>query len=148
MGINSAKLLSAFSSALALAVILPGIAVNSTSVLAQSTTTPGTSAPGGAMSSPQKINLSPAQRQQIRALVKQRNSEIEGVLDKNTQLPKFTQALSSGKKLNQALQGVNLSTDQQSKIKTIMDTYREKAQAIVSQSPSPAPSSMASPPTK
>jgi len=141
MGINSAKLLSAFSSALALAVILPGIAVNSASVLAQSTTTtPGTSAPSGAMS-PQKINLSPAQRQQIRALVKQRNSAIEGVLDKNTQLPKFTQALSSGKKVNQALQVVNLSTDQQSKIKTIMDTYREKAQAIVSQSPSPVPSS-------
>jgi Spy/CpxP family protein refolding chaperone len=144
MGINSAKLLSAFSSVLALAVILPGIAVNSASVLAQSTTTPGTSAPGGATSL-QKINLSPAQRQQIRLLVKQRNSEIEGVLDKNTQLPKFTQALSSGKKVNQALQGLNLSADQQSKIKTIMDTYREKAKAVISQSPSTAPSSMPSP---
>ncbi len=136
MGINSAKLLSAFSSALALAVILPGIAVNSASVLAQSTTT----TPSGAMS-PQKIKISPAQRQQIRVLVKQRNIEIEGVLDKNTQLPKFTQALSSGQKINQALQGVNLSTQQQTQIKTIMDTYREKAKAIISQ----PPSSMASP---
>ena len=180
MGINSAKLLSAFYSTLAFAAILPGIAVNSASVLAQTgstgtmtapgstapsgtttapgstapsgtttapgsttpsgtTTAPGSTAPSGAMS-PQSTKLSAAQRQQIRTLVKERNAEIEGVLDQKTQLPKFNQALSSGKKVNQALQGLNLSPDQQTKIKTIMDTYREKAQAIVSQQSAPTTS--------
>ncbi len=148
MGINSAKLFSAFYSTLALATILPGLALASPS-LAQSggstgtmsapgssaptgtSTAPGSSAPTG-ISSPQSIKLSAAQRQQLRGIVKARNTEIKGVLDKN-QVSQFNQAMSAGKRPKQALEGLNLKPDQQSKIDTIWKKYQDKMQAIVSQ---------------
>jgi Spy/CpxP family protein refolding chaperone len=133
MGINPAKLLSAFSSTFALIIILPAI-VHSSPVLAQSsttTTTPAASTPTN--TTPHKSQkLSPEQRQQIKSLIEERNSKIAAVLDQN-QASQFNQAINSRKKLKQALQGLNLNQTQQQQIKSIMTTYRGKMKAVINQ---------------
>ncbi|MBO3460678.1 hypothetical protein G7B40_025755 [Aetokthonos hydrillicola Thurmond2011] len=132
MEISSAKVLSAVSSALALAVILPGI-VNSSPVLAQSGAikVSATSTPANTIAQ-RSQKLSSEQRQQIRNLRQERNAKIASTLDKK-QASQFTQAINSHKRLKKALEGLNLTSNQQQQIKSIMATYRDKMKAVINQ---------------
>ncbi len=136
MGINSAKLLSA---TIALATLVPGIALTAPAQ-AQSGSTPSTTtAPASSTptrsTSLRSSKLSPAQRQQLETLRQQRNKEIVGVLDQS-QTTQYNQALASGKRPNQALQGLNLRADQKTSIQSIFSKYNDQMRAVVSQSPS------------
>ena len=137
MGINSAKLLSA---TIALATLVPGIALTAPAQ-AQSGSTPSTTTTAPASSTPTRSNLlrsnklSSAQRQQIKTLLQQRNKEITGVLDQS-QSTQYNQALASGKRPNQALQGLNLRPDQKTSIQSIVSKYNDQIRSVVSQTPS------------
>lgn len=132
MEISSAKVLSAFSCALALAFILPAV-VNSSPVLAESgvVKASATRTPTNTVAQ-RSQKLSSEQRQQIRNLRQERNGKIASVLDKK-QASQFTQAINSHKRLKQALEGLNLASNQQQQIKSIMATYRDKMKAVISQ---------------
>ena len=137
MGINSAKLLSVFSTTLTLAV-LPGIAIAQSPIQGSTDSTisaPTSTTPTGP--TPAQANeLSPEQRSAIKqALLRDRNTQIIEVLDEK-QKNKFYEALRKRRRLSTALEDLNLSPDQQTRVNAIISEYNNKVQSFGTGKPS------------
>ncbi|NET70895.1 MAG: hypothetical protein F6K62_08035 [Sphaerospermopsis sp. SIO1G2] len=74
--------------------------------------------------------LTPQKRQQLQAIRQGRNREIVKVLD-NPQLQKLSHYLHQGQNLEQALAGLELSTEQKNLINAIIEFTNLKLQDVV-----------------
>lgn len=133
MAFNSTKRMSLFSTTLALATLLPGIAfaapAKPPASMSSATNAPTSNAPNQPASGRQQMRLTPQQRQHLQALRAERDRKIEAVLtpSQRTQLAK---ALQSGQKMGPALQSLNLTAAQKTQIQSINRTYHQQTRAL------------------
>jgi|GEM_PF-1901220 hypothetical protein len=142
MRINSAKILSVFSTTLTLIVLLPGITTAQLSIPGSpdGTTTAPNSTAAPTNSAPSQLNdLTPEQRTAIRqTLLRERNQQIIEILDDN-QKDKFYEGLRKRRKLSTTLEDLNLTPDQQSRLNTVLSEYNNKLQMLTTGKPSKSP---------
>lgn len=159
MSISLTKFLTAFSTSLALAALVPSIS------LAQTTTNPssGTMTGGGTTTSPvapttpsgssggsmtggtmtptnvpsgaRRSSTKRPQNPQVQAVRRQEMKDILASLDQN-QREKFIEQVRKGKKPETALDSLNLKPDQQTRIQTIMSEANTKVTNLRSAQPS------------
>ncbi|XGV96261.1 MAG: hypothetical protein ACAF41_26460 [Leptolyngbya sp. BL-A-14] len=131
MVFRSAKRVALAAGALALTVMLPGMALTGVRP-ASNIASKGTvvAAQSAAPSSLEQLQLTDQQRQKIWTLRKERNREIAKVLNE-TQRKKLVQSLKSGIKLGAALQTLNLSADQKQKITAIVQKSTQEMKATL-----------------
>ncbi|BAY12767.1 hypothetical protein [Calothrix sp. NIES-2098] len=103
-----------------LVLFTPAIALATpTQIIAQATT------------SSLELDLTPQERQQLQAVRQRRNKEILAVLN-SSQRAKLAQNLRHGSTLNQALEKLNLRSEQEDLVKAIMQLTNLKIKAILS----------------
>jgi Spy/CpxP family protein refolding chaperone len=135
MGI-SVKLLSLLSTTLTITALLPGIAT------AQSSPPPS----GPTKATSVNLNKLPeAQRAEVQSLLRQRTEQIVEVLDEN-QKSKFYDGLRKRHKLTKALEDLNLTPEQESRINSIINDYNNKITAVTTGQPL-QPTQQQAPPT-
>ncbi|OUL23286.1 hypothetical protein BV378_21610 [Nostoc sp. RF31YmG] len=78
-----------------------------------------------------ELDLTPQERQQLQAVHQRRNKEIKAILD-SSQRAKLAQHLRHGNNLNQALEKLNLRSEQKDFVKAIMQLTNLKIKAILS----------------
>jgi hypothetical protein len=78
-----------------------------------------------------EVDLTPQERQQLQAVRQRRNKEIIAILN-SSQRAQLTQHLRQGNNLNQALEKLNLKTEQKDFVKAIMQLTNLKTKAILS----------------
>ena len=132
MGINLTKRLFVLINILFFVLFMPGIAL---AAPVQLHTTSGVIFPQTAKtasySTSSVINLTPLQSQQLQAVRQRRNREIEAVLN-TSQRAQLAHNLRAGKKMNQALEQLNLQPDQQELLKAIGQFTNLKMKAVSS----------------
>ncbi|MDZ8051940.1 MAG: hypothetical protein RMX63_10830 [Aulosira sp. ZfuCHP01] len=78
-----------------------------------------------------ELDLTPQERQQLQAVRQRRNKEIKAVLN-SSQRAQLAQHLRHGNNLNQALEKLNLRSEQKDFVKAIMQLTNLKIKAILS----------------
>lgn len=134
MGI-SVKLLSLLSTTLTITALLPGIAT-------------AQSSPPSGPTKATSVNLNKlpeAQRAEVQSLLRQRTEQIVEVLDEN-QKSKFYDGLRKRHKLTKALEDLNLTPEQESRINSIINDYNNKITAVTTGQPL-QPTQQQTPPT-
>jgi Spy/CpxP family protein refolding chaperone len=134
MGI-SVKLLSLLSTTLTITALLPGIAT-------------AQSSPPSGPTKATSVNLNKlpeAQRAEVQSLLRQRTEQIVEILDEN-QKSKFYDGLRKRHKLTKALEDLNLTPEQESRINSIINDYNNKINAVTTGQPL-QPTQQQAPPT-
>lgn len=134
MGI-SVKILSLLSTTLTITALLPGIAI-------------AQSSPPSGPTKATSVNLNKlpeAQRAEVQSLLRQRTEQIVEVLDEN-QKSKFYDGLRKRHKLTKALEDLNLTPEQESRINSIINDYNNKITAVTTGQPL-QPTQQQTPPT-
>ena len=167
MSISLTKFLTAFSTSLALAALVPSISLAQTTTSPSGSMTGGTTSPvapmtpsgssGGSMTggtmAPGTGRVKHTQTPQVQAVRRQEMKDILAALDKDQQ-EKFITQIRQRKKPETALESLNLKPDQQTRIQAIMSEANTKIANLKSAQPSssmmqhPGSSSMPQTPPK
>ncbi|MHC5595409.1 MAG: hypothetical protein ACYTXC_05485 [Nostoc sp.] len=128
MSVNSIKLLSLFSTIFAFTTILHGVVLaapvsNSATTLALKTQT--------SLISEQQGQLTKQQRLQIQEARRQRDKDIEALLNPS-QATKFKAALQSRQRIRIVLKSLGLNPEQHKHVKSILQTYNLRVKKILS----------------
>jgi hypothetical protein len=132
MAFHFQKRISLFASTVALATLVPSIAFAApakTGKMSQPNSIPSASTTQGSSQS-QRLKLNSKQQQQIKALLADRQREIEAVLTKD-QRPRFEQAMRSEQKLYPTLQSLNLTANQKNRVHSIVQAYNQKLKGVM-----------------
>lgn len=157
MFISLTKFLTAFSTSLALAALIPSISLAQTTTTPSGSTTGDTTSPvapttpsgssggsnsmtGGTTTSPNvpsgtRRSTKRPQNPQVQAVRRQEMKDILASLDQN-QKEKFIEQVRKGKKPESVLDSLNLKPDQQTRIQTIMSEANTKITNLRSAQPS------------